>query len=51
MTKEDKLLLLKDLCMRLPYGVTIRYNIDLVMTKEEEKELKKKRKEVINECK
>ena len=34
MTKEEKQLLLKDLCTRLPYGVKLRYVEDLVVKKE-----------------
>ena len=34
MTTEDKELLLKDLCARLPYGVKLRYVEDLVVKKE-----------------
>jgi len=34
MTQEEKDLLLKDLCARLPYGVKLRYVEDLVMKKE-----------------
>ena len=34
MNKEDKQLLLKDLCARLPYGVKLRYVEDLVVKKE-----------------
>ena len=33
-TQEEKDLLLKDLCARLPYGVKLRYVEDLVMKKE-----------------
>jgi len=32
MTQEDKDLLLKDLCARLPYGVKIRCGEDIIMT-------------------
>lgn len=34
MTQEDKGLLLKDLCARLPYGLKLRYVEDLVVKKE-----------------
>lgn len=34
MTQEEKELLLKDLCARLPYGVKLRYVEDLVVKKE-----------------
>ena len=34
MTNEEKQLLLKDLCARLPYGVKLRYVEDLVVKKE-----------------
>lgn len=34
MTQEEKQLLLKDLCARLPYGVKLRYVEDLVVKKE-----------------
>ena len=34
MTKEEKQLLFKDLCARLPYGVKLRYVEDLVVKKE-----------------
>jgi hypothetical protein len=34
MKKEEKQLLLKDLCARLPYGVKLRYVEDLVVKKE-----------------
>lgn len=34
MTHEEKQLLLKDLCGRLPYGVKLRYVEDLVVKKE-----------------
>ena len=34
MTQEEKELLLKDLCARLPYGVKLRYVEDLVIKKE-----------------
>ena len=34
MTQEEKQLLLKDLCGRLPYGVKLRYVEDLVVKKE-----------------
>ena len=34
MTHEDKQLLLKDLCARLPYGLKLRYVEDLVTRKE-----------------
>ena len=34
MTQNDKKLLLKDLCARLPYGVKLRYVEDLVVKKE-----------------
>lgn len=32
MTQEDKELLLQDLCSRLPYGVKINCNEDIIMT-------------------
>ena len=34
MTQEEKQLLFKDLCARLPYGVKLRYVEDLVVKKE-----------------
>ena len=34
MTQEEKELLLKDLCTRLPYGLKLRYIEDLVVKKE-----------------
>lgn len=34
MTHEEKQILLKDLCARLPYGVKLRYVEDLVVKKE-----------------
>ena len=34
MTQEEKQLLLKDLCARLPYGVKLKYVEDLVVKKE-----------------
>ena len=34
MTQEEKQLLIRDLCARLPYGVKLRYVEDLVVKKE-----------------
>lgn len=35
MTREDKELLFKDLCARLPYGVKVKFEVNEVIAKEE----------------